>query len=79
MADHVFMKRLVAAALNSGIALRSKKHRCQKDDNETTFCEAISYLLETYETDDLMAETGAGTMLFKQPSNESLMEYAEAV
>lgn len=75
---HFFMRRLAAAAINSPIALKSKSHRRQKDGKVTFYCETVSYLLEKFASDDVMAETYMDMMWFTQLSNKLPTEYAEA-
>lgn len=76
---HFFMKKPAAAALNSRISLPSKSHRRHKEGTLTTYCEVVNYLLETYATDDVIAETDAEILRFTQPPTKSPTEYAEAL
>lgn len=76
---HFFMKRLAAAALDVCITLCSKWHRLQMEGTVKTYCEAVNILLETYETEDVIAETNADMMHFTPLSNKFPTEYAEAL
>lgn len=73
------MKRPAEAALNAHIALRPKSHKSQKEGIVTSYCKVVNYLVETYETDDVIAEADADMMRFTLPSNKSPAEYAEGL
>lgn len=77
--SHLYIKRTAATLLDARIALQSKSHKRQKEDMVASYCKAIDYLLETYAINDVIAETDADMMHFKQPSNKLLTEYSEAL
>lgn len=41
----------------------------------TTYCQYVNYLLETYTTDDVIAEGEAYVMDYKQPENMSVVHH----
>lgn len=61
------------------IILKLKVHRHQKQNTVASYCEVVKYLLETYATDDITAETDDDMIQRTQPSNSSPEEYAEAL
>lgn len=67
----------VTVAVNARITLKSKSHRRQNGDTVTSACEDDTYLLETYETDDIIPETDANVMHLNQQSNTSPTDYVE--
>lgn len=55
---HFFVKNQPPAASSSRIALRPKSsHRPQNESTIPAYCEVVNYLMETYATDDVKAET----------------------
>lgn len=76
---HFFMKRPAIATLSARIALRSKSLGRQKNSKVTTYCGAGNYILKTYATGDVVAETVADLMHFTQPWNKSPLENSEAL
>lgn len=73
------MKRPDKASSRVRIALKSELHKRQKEGTVTLYCEAVNYFLETYATDDVIAEADDDMMRFTQPSNKSPTEYTEAL
>lgn len=65
-----FMKHRAAAALHAHIAVRSKSHKRLKEGMRTFYCEAVNFLLETYVTDDVIAETDVDIMPFTRLLNK---------
>lgn len=41
------------------------------------YCEVVNHFLETYTTDDVMAETDVKIIRLTQPMDNNEMEYAE--
>lgn len=76
---YFFMEHLAVAALSACIAIRSKLHKRQEGGLVTSSCEVVNYLLETYSTDDVIAETDAHMMHLTQPSSKCPTEYSEAL
>lgn len=70
-----FMKCPAAVALNERIALKSKSYKSQKEDTESSYCDTVNYLLETYATDYVMANTDPDIMQLAQSSCKSPTEY----
>lgn len=73
-----FLKCATVAVLNFCIELQSKWHKHQKERTVPSYCETVNYLLKTYATDHIIAETDINMMRFSQPSSKSRTEYAEA-
>lgn len=73
------MKRPAAEALNARTALRSDSHKRQKKGAVAIHWEAVNYLLETYKTDEVIAETDADMVHLVQASNESSTDFANAM
>lgn len=73
---YFFITRFAAKVLNTCIAEKSKTHKRQKVDTGTSYCEAVYYLLETYEMDDKTSRTAADMRQFTQLSNKSPTVYA---
>lgn len=74
-----FIKRSAVVKLNTSIALGYKSSRRQKEGLVNSYCEAVNYLLETYSTNDEIAETDVNMMHFTQPSNKLHTECSEAL
>lgn len=68
-----------AATLNVCIAFKYKPRKCHKEGKVTSYCEAVNYLLQTYATDDLIAETYSDMMQTARLSSNSPTAYAEAL
>lgn len=79
MVDTLFMKHPVASTVGGCVALQFKLHKRKKVGTVTSYCEAVRYLFEKYDTDDTIAKTDACMMCFKQPSSKPSMEYDEAL
>lgn len=73
------MKRPAVAALNTRITLRAKSRRRWKEDTVTSYCEAVTFLLETFATDGVVTETDDVIERFTPPSNSWPNEYAKAL
>lgn len=74
-----FMEMPAAAAIKSLIALSSKSRKYCKEGTLTSYKEVICYLLETYDTDYVIANMDGQVLQFTQPSNVTPTEYAEAL
>lgn len=72
----LFMKHLTAAALRSRIVLCPMWHRRRNHGIVASDCEAVTYRLETYETDDMSRETDADVVHFVQLSNSLAIEFS---
>lgn len=60
-----FMKKQGAATLDSRFSLRFRSSRKrQKEGTLTTYWEEVIYMLETYATDNIIAETDSKIMRF---------------
>lgn len=68
---HFFMKKPDATAPNSRISLASKSRERYKEGTLTSFCEVVNYPLESYVTDDLIAEIDTKIMCYTQPVNKT--------
>lgn len=64
---------------NACIVLSSKWPRRQRQGTVPSYCEAVNYFLEEYETYDVITETNGDMMRFTQLSNKSSTDYAEAL
>lgn len=81
------MKKLAAAALNYCIAALnyciaslSKLNRRRKEGTLTSYCEVVTYLLESSATDDFfIAEPDAKILRYTQPWNMMPTEYGRAL
>lgn len=69
------MQKQTVATLNSRIALSSNLRRGQKEGALTTYCKLLNYLLETYATNDVIAESDAEIMHYTQPPNKTPAGY----
>lgn len=58
------MKCPAVAALTARFALKFKSYESQVKGGVALYCEDVSYLLETDETDDVIAETDTYMMQF---------------
>lgn len=75
---HFFKNNQAAYTLNSKIALRSNSLReCQKEEKLTTHCEGVKNLLETYNTENIIAESDAILMRVTHLLNKTMMKYAK--
>lgn len=75
----LFMKLPTAVALNTGIVLKSKSHDRHQEGALTSYGEAVNQLLETYATEDVIAEANADMMQLTQPSNKLPAECSESL
>lgn len=68
-----YLKEQAETALQhrTQVALSSHVHQ---EGYFTFYCQAVSYLLKTYSTDDVVAEAGASTTSFRQKEGVSAME-----
>lgn len=73
------MEKPAAASTESGMGLSSKSHKHSKELRLTSYSEVISYILETYVTDEIIAEMSDEFLRLKQLSNMMAMDYAEAL
>lgn len=48
-----------------------------KGETMTSYCQAVSYVLQTYATDDVISEAEADVMNDKQPENMCAVRYSE--
>lgn len=64
---------------NTCVALESKSRKGQKEGSITSYCKTVSYLLKTYATNNVTAETDANMMQLNQTWNKSPTEYAKAL
>lgn len=76
---HVFMKKPAAACLNSCIPLSSESFKCCKERKLTIDSETVNYRVETYATDNAIAEMDAEILYFMQTSTMTPTDYAEAL
>lgn len=61
------------------ITLKSKSRKRQKQCTVTLYYGGVNYLLQTYATDDVVAESEADKMRFTQPLNNSPIECPETL
>lgn len=66
----LLLKVTAPAALNARTALKPKLHKREENDTITSYCKAVNYMLETYATDNAVAETDTDMMQFIQLSNK---------
>lgn len=64
---YIFMDNSCTAGSNIRFALTSKSHKRQKKATVISYSEAVSYLLERYAMEDVIAETDAYMMHFGPP------------
>lgn len=58
---HIFMEKQAPITLNSRTALRAKSSPKRQEEGPLTMCcDTVSSLLETYDTDIMIAEASAG-------------------
>lgn len=76
---HFFMKKPAAATPRSSsrMALPSTLHKRHKGGPLTSYCEIATSLLESYFTDDVIAETDAKIKRYTQSMNKTAIEHAE--
>lgn len=53
----IFCERPTAAKLNPCISTKSKSPKGQMESTLTLYCEAVTYALETYTGDNVVADT----------------------
>lgn len=68
-----------AATLNAHITLRSELYSRQKMGTETSYCEAVNLLLETFAKNEEIVKTDADMMWFTHTSSKPPTEYAEVL
>lgn len=73
------MARSSATALSERITVESNLEQCQTECRIASYGEDVNYFLETYVMANKIAETDSDMMHFPQPSNNSRMEYDEAL
>lgn len=73
------MKRSSSTTLNASSASKCKSPKGEEQGTVRSFYGPIKYLLNTYATDDMIAEGDACKTPFTQPLNESRIEYIEAL
>lgn len=65
------------AALSNGVTADKKNH--QLEGKLTTFCKVATYLLEMYETDDVISEAESKIASFKQPAGMTAVRYSQTL
>lgn len=75
------MKKSASAVLNTRLASKHKTRTripsVKKTTTLTTYPQVVSYLLQTYATDENIADTKDEITMFSQPPNKTLSQYAE--
>lgn len=74
-----FMKCLGAFALHFPIVLSPKSQKHRKERILTRYSKGINFLLETYVTNDDIAEKDAENLRLTRPSNMTPTEYADVL
>lgn len=72
---HIFIECPAAAALNACMALRAPSHKLEKEGASTPYCEAVNNFLQTYAMYDVIVETDANMIRFRQPLSVSPTKY----
>lgn len=73
---------LMKSLVNIGLAHRLgaiKENNLYKERSLTAYCQAVNYLLETYATDDVIAEEEADLMKYNQLIHMSTVCYSETL
>lgn len=70
------MNRPVTFALKARADLRPKSQKIEKEATVTFYCEAVSYLLDTYAKNHVTAEKDAYMIPFTPPSNRLRTKYS---
>lgn len=73
----LFHEKTAGAALNARTFVSSSSCTCQEGKLKS-YWEVVNYLLATYATDDINAETDMDIMNFMQLAGQSAFEYGQA-
>ena len=79
---HYFMKKTPAAALSSRLALEPARFARSPDDAHErlgSYVEVVNYLLATYATDDVIAETVGDILSIRQGKGTTAADFAQTL
>lgn len=72
-----FIKERPKAALSGRVTAEKQKH--QQEIKLVTYCQAVSFLLKTYATEDVIDEAETDVTSFKPPAGMTAVRYSEAL
>lgn len=75
-----FVKETAAVALTARLSVESRSsHGSVKEGTLTTYVQAVNHLLETYSTNDIIAEAYTEIVRFTQRTHMSSIQCADAL